>query len=174
MVIWITGLSGAGKSTIAAEVYRLLRQKNKNIVFLDGDTMRMIWGDDLGHDIEGRRRNAERLCHLSQFLDSQGIHIVAAVLFIFPDWRQWNRENLSRYFEVFVDVPMDVLRRRDKKGLYAGAERREIPNVVGVDIPFPRPENPDLTLDNSPDRNNPAVLANLVLDALPPLDDFQR
>lgn len=170
MVIWITGLSGAGKTTISTEVYRRLREKHKNIVHLDGDILRQVWGDNLGHDIEGRRRNAERLCNLSKFLDSQDIHVIAAVLFIFPDWRQWNRDHLSRYFEVFVDVPIDVLSRRDKKGLYAGASKNQIQNVVGMDIPFSPPEKPDLVIDNSQDRADPTDLANHVLAAIPSLD----
>jgi adenylylsulfate kinase-like enzyme len=77
---------------------------------------------------------------------------VAAVLSIFPEWRRWNRENISCYSEVYIKASMQTLLKRDIKNLYARATRGEIVNVVGVDIPFPEPENPDLVIENDVDR----------------------
>lgn len=152
MVLWIIGLSGTGKTTLASQVVERIRQSNGKVVLLDGDLIRALFGNDVDHTIEGRRRNAERLSVLSKFLADQGINVVAAVLSIFPEWRLWNRENISDYCEVYIKASMQTLLRRDIKNLYAGALKGEIPNVVGVDISFPEPENPDLIIDNDLDR----------------------
>ena len=152
MVIWIIGLSGSGKTTLASQVVQQIRQMNGKVVLLDGDLIRTLFGNDVDHTIEGRCRNAERLSVLSKFLADQGIHVVAAVLSIFPEWRRWNRENIPNYTEVYIKASMQTLLRRDIKNLYARAARGEIVNVVGVDIPFPEPENPDMVIDNDLDR----------------------
>lgn len=151
MVIWIIGLSGTGKTTLATQVVERIRQLNGKVVLLDGDLIRTLFGNDVDHTIEGRRRNAERLSVLSKFLADQGIHVVAAVLSIFPEWRRWNRENIPNYSEVYIKASMQTLLRRDIKNLYARAAKGEIVNVVGVDIPFPEPENPDLVIENDVD-----------------------
>lgn len=152
MVIWLIGLSGSGKTTIANKIVERLRQSNNKVVLLDGDLIRELFGNDVDHSIEGRRRNAERLSVLSKYLASQDIHVVAAVLSIFPEWRKWNRENILDYSEVYMRVSMDTLLRRDIKDLYAKALRGEITNVVGVDIPFPEPDKPELIIDNDTER----------------------
>jgi cytidine diphosphoramidate kinase len=152
MVIWIIGLSGTGKTTLATQVVDRMRQLNEKVVLLDGDLIRTLFGNDVDHTIEGRQRNAERLSVLSKFLADQGINIVAAILSIFPEWQRWNRENIPDYSEVYLKATMETLLRRDIKNLYAKAMRGEIVNVVGVDIPFPEPENPELTIENDLDR----------------------
>jgi adenylylsulfate kinase-like enzyme len=152
MVIWIIGLSGTGKTTLASQVVERIRRLNGKVVLLDGDLIRTLFGNDVDHTIEGRRRNAERLSVLSKFLADQGIHVVAAVLSIFPEWRRWNRESIPDYSEVYIKASMQTLLRRDIKNLYARAAKGEIINVVGVDIPFPEPENPELVIENDVDR----------------------
>lgn len=147
MVIWLIGLSGAGKTTVGRLLYQRLKPRHPSMVFLDGDILRDVWGDSLGHTIGARAVNAHRISHLCRVLDQQNIHVVAAVLSAFPQWQAWNRAQFSRYYEVFLDVPMAVLRQRDSKGLYARAERGEIDNVIGVDLDFPRPANADLVID---------------------------
>ncbi|MGE4526882.1 MAG: adenylyl-sulfate kinase [Rhodospirillaceae bacterium] len=163
MVIWLIGLSGAGKTTLSSLVYEALKPRLPNLVRLDGDVVRDLFGNDADHTVAGRRRNAERLSMLSRFLAQQDIHVVAAVLSIFPEWRRWNRENLPEYAEVYVKVSMETLQRRDPKGLYAGARRGEIPNVVGVDIPFPEPEAPDLVIENDADRRDMREMVERIL-----------
>ena len=151
MVIWIIGLSGTGKTTLATQVVERIRQLKGKVVLLDGDLIRDLFGNDVNHTIEGRRRNAERLSVLTKFLADQGVHVVAAVLSIFPEWRRWNRENIADYSEVYLKASMQTLLRRDIKNLYAKAARGEIVDVVGVDLPFPEPENPDLVIENDVD-----------------------
>lgn len=167
MVIWLMGLSGAGKTTVGRCLFESVKPDCANLVFLDGDILRDIWGDALGHTVEARRVNAHRISHLARMLDRQGIHVVAAVMSIFPEWLSWNRENISEYFEVFLDAPMELLRARDTKGLYKAAESGAMENVVGVDIPYTPPVNPDCTI--SGDRLNmpPQELAAHILADMP-------
>lgn len=163
MVIWIIGLSGSGKTTLATQVVQRIRAENGKVVLLDGDLIRALFGNDVDHTIDGRRRNAERLSFLTKYLSDQGIDVVAAVLSIFPEWREWNRKNVENYNEVYMKASMETLLRRDIKNLYAKAMRGEIPNVVGVDIPFPEPETPELVLDNNVDRSDLHDFINQVM-----------
>jgi adenylylsulfate kinase len=168
VVVWIIGLSGSGKTTIGAPLAARMKAKRENVVFLDGDILREVWGDSPGHDVEGRRINARRFSHLCRFLDGQNIHVVASILSIFPEWQAWNRTTFSKYFEVFLDVPMDVLRARDTKELYRKAALGEIKNVVGVDIPFLPPPQSDLVITGADQAAcSPHQLVERILTALP-------
>jgi len=163
MVIWFIGLSGAGKTTLSNLLYDKLKVKLANLVLLDGDVLRNVFGNDADHTVEGRRKNAERLSNLSKFLSDQGIHVIAAVLSIFPEWQDWNRDNISDYIEIYVKASMDVLRKRDKKSLYEPAFKGEIKNVVGVDIPFPEPKFSDLIIDNNLEKFDFSDIINQIL-----------
>jgi adenylylsulfate kinase len=166
MVVWLIGLAGAGKTTIGREVVSRLRSRNRATVFIDGDAMRAIMGEDLGHTVEDRRRNAGRVCRLCQYLEQQGIDVVCAILSLFSESRAWNRRHYARYVEVFISVPMEELVRRDQKGLYTGAREGRIRDVVGVDIPFEPPAAPDLVVDNGYPLRSPSGIAEDILRAL--------
>lgn len=163
MVIWIIGLSGSGKTTLSELVYERLKPKVPNLVRLDGDVIRDLFKNDVSHTMEGRLKNAERLSHLSRFLASQDIHVIAAVLSIFPEWQRWNRENIPNYAEVYLKLSMETLYRRDIKNLYGPARRGEIQNVVGIDIPFPPPLAAELVIENDQDREEMGELVEQVL-----------
>jgi adenylylsulfate kinase len=152
MVVWIIGLSGAGKTTLANEVMRLVRERQKNVVLIDGDMVREVFGNDLGYSMEDRLTNAKRICQLGKLLDSQGIHVVCAILSLFPETREWNRNNLQDYFEVFIDTPLSDLIERDSKGIYGKFNKGEAKEVAGMDLPFPRPDNADLLINNTQSR----------------------
>lgn len=164
MVIWIVGLSGSGKTTLSAQVVAEVRQRGRKVVLLDGDQVRELFGNDLGHDLAGRRANADRICRLCGFLDEQGVDVVCAVLSLFPESRTWCRENFSSYFEVFIDAPLDQLIERDTKGIYGRYLRGEIRDVAGLDLDFPRPDAADFVIFNSGSRqellDHAASLAN--------------
>ena len=162
MVIWLIGLSGVGKTTVGKELYSILKKKYSNTVFLDGDLLREIWGDNVGHSIEGRLINAHRISHLSKMLDDQGINVIACVLSLFPEWQKWNRNNLKRYFQVYLYSPVSFLKKQDDKGLYKGALEGNLKNVVGVDIDFPEPVSSDLKIDNSLRQFTPIELAQKI------------
>ncbi|MGA1823334.1 MAG: adenylyl-sulfate kinase [bacterium] len=168
MVIWIIGLAGAGKTTIGRELFALLRKSEPNTVFVDGDEIRSIFKHD--HDknaytLKGRRKNAERIGEICAWLDRQGINVICSILSVFEETRTWNRKTYSSYFEVFIDVSMDILKKRDKKGLYSGATAGKIENVVGFDIPFERPEQPDIVVNNDSEINNFQSIASNILEA---------
>jgi adenylylsulfate kinase-like enzyme len=149
MVVWIIGLSGAGKTILAEHVVAQTRKMTSNLVLVDGDVVREIFGHDLGHTIEDRFRNAERICRLCKFLSDQGINVVCAILSLFHESQTWNRENIEHYFEIYIDAPFEQLVARDSKGLYKRALQGELKNVVGVDIEFAPPKSPDLVIRNS-------------------------
>lgn len=151
MVIWITGLSGAGKTTVGRHLYNMCRDHDPATVFLDGDEIRRIFRHDKGNEpysVHGRRKNAERITELCAWLDRQNINVICCILSIFQDMRDSNRENFSRYFEVYLDAPMSVLSER--RTLYSDAKQGAITNVVGVDIPFTEPSHPDLVASTGP------------------------
>lgn len=167
MILWVIGMSGSGKTTLTNALYSEFKPKCKNLVELDGDVLRDVFRNDADHTVEGRRKNAERISHLCKFLDNQGIHGFAAVLSIFPEWQKWNRETFSSYYEVFLDVPIDTLIARDTKGLYARALRGDELNVVGVDIPFPTPAKPDLTLTLEDQDAGVNACVKKIIDGMP-------
>jgi adenylylsulfate kinase-like enzyme len=148
MVIWLIGLSGSGKTTLADKIVSDLREVDQTVVSLDGDILRELWGNDLGHDLESRRENAQRICRLCQFLDQQGLDVVCAILSIFPESREWCRQNLSSYYEVFIDAPLSQVMERDVKGIYSKYKNGEIKDVAGLDLEFPIPQKPDLVIKN--------------------------
>ena len=148
MVVWLIGLSGSGKTTLAQSLVDYLRKEGETVVHLDGDQCRQIWGDDLGFSLDDRRRNASRVTSLCEMLESQGFYVVCSILSIFEDSRELNRQTYSRYYEVFLDVSLEQLRKRDSKGLYSSYEKGTIRNVVGLDIGFDLPRKPDLIIKN--------------------------
>lgn len=147
-VFWITGLSGAGKTTLGRELSSRLRAAGRPVIFLDGDTLRAVIAEDLGHSAGHRRRSAMRNARLCRLLAEQGADVVCATISLFHEVQRWNRENIPGYHEIYLQVPMDELRRRDSKGIYAGAQRGDARDVVGLDVPAEAPEAPDLVLDN--------------------------
>jgi len=148
MIVWLIGLSGAGKSTLASEIVAGANREGSKTILLDGDVIREIFGNDLGYSMEDRLKNAQRICQLGKFLDNQGLNVVTAILSLFPENRELNRENIENYYEVFIDSPIESLVERDSKGLYAKFNRGEISEVVGMDINFPKPEKADLIIKN--------------------------
>lgn len=150
MIIWLTGMSGSGKTTLGTEILHLIRERIDNIVLIDGDNFRSFFSTDLGYTLEDRKKNLLRIRQLCQFLDSQNIHAICAILSIFPQTEKENRLDFKNYLEIYVEVPFDILvKERDYKGLYQKALMGEIKNVVGVDIPFEAPLNPDLVIRNT-------------------------
>lgn len=163
MLIWITGISGAGKTTIARCLYERLKQKYPNLVYLDGDEFRKAMGGDLGYTLEDRDKNAVRMTGLCKLLYSQGIHVICGANLTSQRFRDWCRENIPGYFEVYLEAPLNVLMRRDKKGIYAERLVGKGDPVVGFDISYDAPNHPDLIIDNSTDRDSFNEIADRII-----------
>lgn len=150
MLIWITGISGAGKTSIGRAVLDLWRQDDPAVVLVDGDDVRQILGRDCPDDytMAGRRAVAESIVAMCKWLDGQGISAVCCTISSFPDLLRANRNIFRDYFEVFVDVPVEIAAERSVSDLYGRARQGKVANVVGVDIPYAPPEAPDLVIDN--------------------------
>lgn len=142
-VIWITGLSGAGKSTLAHEVVALLRAKDESVVMLDGDELREVFGavaaNAQNHGREGRLALAMQYAHLCRVIAAQGLTVVIATISLFREVHAWNRSNLPGYFEVYLKVPVEELRRRDPKGIYQRFDAGELTHVAGLDLAIDEP-----------------------------------
>lgn len=147
-VFWITGLAGAGKTTIGSLFYEKLKTEQPNTVFLDGDTLRKVFGNDLGYSKEDRRKCGMRYSKLCQLLQKQEINVICCTIAMFDSIREWNRENILEYKEIYLKVSMDTLRKRDQKGLYSNAAKGMDNEVVGIQVDVELPKNPDLILKN--------------------------
>ena len=151
-VYWITGLSGAGKTTIGKLLYEKIKEEHLNTVFLDGDTLRKVFGNDLGYSQEDRRECAMRYARLCAMLHEQGMNVICCTISIFDSVREWNRRNIQNYKEIYVNVSVDTLQQRDQKGLYSGQTKEKQKEVVGLHMKLEEPKSPDLVLYNDGDR----------------------
>jgi adenylylsulfate kinase-like enzyme len=148
-LIWITGLSGSGKTTVGRELYLQLKSQYSNFVFLDGDSFRDILGNDLAYTPKDRLENAKRIHRMCKFLISQDINVVCATMSLYKEVHELNREKIKNYFEVFIECSMEELIKRDQKGLYAAAIKGDRSDVVGINLGFDMPENCDIIIENS-------------------------
>lgn len=164
-VIWITGLAGAGKTSLGRSLSSELRARGFVVAHVDGDQVRRMCGDDLGHSPRERLENAYRIARLCAFLQGEGVLVVCSTMSLYREIWQHNRAALAPYLQVYLDVPLRVLAERDQKGLYSGAARGSAVHVGGVDLPLELPLDSDLVLDNSVEsalaRNVAAVLGRL-------------
>ena len=166
MVIWLIGLSRAGKTKIGRELYKQWKEEESNTVLVDGDEIRAIFKhdrDEKAYTIEGRKKNADRICEICAWLDRQKINVVCCILSIFEESREWNRKHLSEYFETYIKVSFDQLVERDTNNLYKKALKGEIKNVVGVEIPFNEPKKPDFIFKNNEPRDSFSEVASEIL-----------
>jgi len=147
-VIWLTGLSGSGKSTIANGVEKRIHALGMHAYVLDGDNLRMGLNSDLGFTPEDRAENVRRISEVAKILVDAGLIVLVAVISPFEVDRQRAKSlfDAGEFFEVFVDTPVDVCVDRDPKGLYKKANKGEIPNFTGVGQGYETPKNPDLHL----------------------------
>ena len=151
MVVWICGPSAAGKTTIGRNLYDHLKPSVGNLVLIDGDDFRRAMGDDLGYSTEDRRLNSVRIARFCHLLDAQDIHVICCAVTIHPEAQALSRKVLKNYHEVLISVSMDTLLRRDRKDIYRKALNGELADVVGVQIPYVPPVNPDLVIENDSD-----------------------
>ena len=161
---WVTGLAGAGKTTIALGFYDRLKQSGRPAIFLDGDMLRDILGDlSPSHKAQDRLRLALMYGRLCRLLTSQNIDVVCATISMFDEVYRWNRENIPGYIEIYIKTPLDILIGRDKNKIYSRALAGEICNVVGIDIPLVEPPRPDAIVANNGSQTIDAIVASLCI-----------
>ncbi len=170
--VWLTGLSGSGKSTVAAAVERLLVEQGRSAYRLDGDNMRTGLNSDLGFGRESRMENARRAAEVSVMFADAGAVALVALISPYAESRQLARQLHERaglpFVEVYLATPVDLCSRRDPKGLYAKASTGEIASFTGIDDPYEVPTAPELVIEPGTPL---ADAVDLVLSTLARIED---
>jgi len=163
--LWLTGLSGAGKTTISSLVEKELRQRGVKVEVLDGDVVRTHLSKGLGFSKEDRDTNIRRIGWVCEVLSRNGVCAIAAAISPYRDIRDEIRARIPHFVEVHVHAPLDVLAERDVKGLYKKALAGEIKNFTGVDAPYESPLNPEVVCytddREAPEQSAAKVIARL-------------
>lgn len=151
IMIWMTGLSGSGKSTVAIGVERELHRRGILCRILDGDNIRAGINSNLGFSPEDRRENIRRIAEIGKLFVDTGIVTIACFVSPTRELREMARNIIGAedFREVYIATPLEECERRDVKGLYARARRGEVKDFTGISAPFEAPEHPDLCLDTS-------------------------
>jgi len=160
-VVWFTGLPGAGKSTLASGLEAVLRRRGLKVEVLDGDVVRTNLSQGLGFSKEDRDTNIRRIGFVCQLLARNGVVAIAAAVSPYRQVRDEVRGQISDFVEVYVKCPLEVLKERDPKGLYAKALRGEIAHFTGISDPYEEPLNPEILLETDK-QNEEESLASLV------------
>jgi bifunctional enzyme CysN/CysC len=150
-LLWFTGLSGSGKSTIANELEKLLHTMNRHTFLLDGDNVRHGLNKDLGFTDADRVENIRRIGEVSKLMVDAGLIVLSAFISPFRAERDMVREMLpeGEFVEIFVDTPLEVAEQRDVKGLYKKARAGELKNFTGIDSPYEPPLSPDIRVNTT-------------------------
>jgi bifunctional enzyme CysN/CysC len=150
-VLWLTGLSGAGKSTIANRVESELHRRGHHTYLLDGDNVRHGLNRDLGFTDADRVENIRRVAEVAKLMMDAGLIVLVSFISPFRSERQMARAlfEVGEFFEVFVDTPLAVAEERDPKGLYKKARRGQLRHFTGIDSPYEPPERPEIRIDTT-------------------------
>ncbi len=150
-VLWLTGLSGVGKSTIADRLEQKLSAMGKHIYLLDGDNVRHRLNKDLGFTDQDRVANIRRVAEVAKLMADAGLIVIVALISPFRSKRHMARNMMAdgEFVEIFVDTPIDICEARDPKGLYAKVCKGDLVNFTGIDSPYEQPQNPELRIDTT-------------------------
>ena len=151
VVLWMTGLSGSGKSTIANAVEKKLARMNRHTFLLDGDNVRHGLNKDLGFTDVDRIENIRRVGEVAKLMTDAGLIVITAFISHFRSERQFVRDMMApgEFVEVFIDTPLSVAEERDVKGLYAKARSGKLKNFTGIDSPYEAPKTPEIHIDTT-------------------------
>ena len=145
--IWFTGLSGAGKSTLSEIIEERLKACGRNVEVLDGDIVRTHLSKGLGFSREDRDTNIKRIAFVCSLLTRNNVICISAAIAPYRATREWARQEIGNFVEVYVKCPLDVCRQRDVKGLYKLVDEGKIQHFTGVDDPYEEPEQPELVIE---------------------------
>ena len=168
MIIWITGISGAGKTTVSQLLHEHFVNQANQLILLDGDQLRdVFWekGESGGYSRSDRLSLALKYSKLCKLLSSQNVDVIIATISMFEEVFAWNRDNLKNYFEVYLRVPQEVVMDRDAKGLYKKYLSGKSKNVAGFDLAVDEPRRPDLVINNF-GKNTPEKTATAIIEAI--------
>jgi len=146
-VFWITGLSGSGKTTLCRKLVTHLKKMNRSAIMLDGDELRDAMGVENMFSREQRIATSKSYSRICKMLVSQGFDVAIATISMFDEVFTWNRENMDGYKEIYLNVPIEELKRRDSKKIYQRFSSGEIKNVVGIDLEADEPVDADVRID---------------------------
>ena len=144
LCVWLTGLSCAGKTTLAHRSAERLRGLGYRVEVLDGDVVRRSLCSDLGYAKEDRDTNVQRIAFVAELLVRNGVVTIVSAISPYREARQQARKSIGRFLEVYVNAPIEVCAERDVKGLYARARRGELHGLTGIDDPYEPPLSPDV------------------------------
>ncbi|MDZ7692653.1 MAG: adenylyl-sulfate kinase [Balneolaceae bacterium] len=147
-VLWFTGLSGSGKSTVSEKVFEILKNRGYEIEHLDGDAVREVF-PTTGFSKEERDAHVKKIGFVASLLQKHGVFVVASFISPYQDARNFVRNMCEDFTEVFISTPLEECERRDVKGLYEKARKGEIKNFTGISDPYEEPENPELNIDTT-------------------------
>ena len=162
--LWFTGLSGAGKSTLANHVAKDLRARGLNVEILDGDEVRTNLSKGLGFSKEDRDTNIKRIGYVCNLLTRNGVVVISAAISPYKEIRDYNRQQIGHFVEIYVQCSIEALTKRDVKGLYKKALAGEIQNFTGVSDPYEPPPHPEITIDS--ERQSEPESLKTILDYL--------
>lgn len=171
-VLWLTGLSQSGKTTIGDRVYEILKSKNIKVERLDGDIVRESLTKDLGFSKEDRDENIRRIGFIAKLLSRNGVGVIASFISPYREQRDKLRKDIENFIEVFVNAPLEICEKRDDKGLYEKARKGEIKNFTGISDPYETPENPEIELKT--DQDDIAVSVEKVIKYLEDNDFLEK
>ncbi len=164
LTIWLTGLSGSGKSSVAVELEQQLLDAGRPAYLLDGDNLRQGLNGDLGFSADDRDENVRRVAHVARLFADAGVIAIVPLISPYRSARSLARQLHEaadlRFIEVFVDTPLELCERRDPKGLYARARAGEIKGMTGIDDPYEPPSSPEFRL--TPDHGSAAQMAAIL------------
>ena len=155
-VIWITGLSGSGKTTIASEVVKQFEDDGLKVCIIDGDGIREAMGNDLGYHFDDRLKSAYRMSRLANMLSQQGLNVVVATISLFKEIHDFNRSELKNYIEVYIESDIALLQSQNSKNIYTDCN---VDEVVGLGLSYHLPDNPNLTINNTNREQGPVDIA---------------
>lgn len=161
-VYWVTGLAGAGKTTIGNLLFQYLKKDHPNTIMFDGDALRQAFGNDLGYSREERLQCAMRYAKLCKLIVEQNIHVICCTISMFDEIREWNRSHIKNYTEVYIEVPVTILAERNQKNLYSDVKNGNTKDVVGMDLELQLPKNPDVLLFNDGTKTPEEIFETLI------------
>ena len=153
-----TGLAGVGKTEFGTRFYNYLKSKRNDVILFDGDVMRSTYYSGLGYTREERILSALNCAQVSKALLEQGINIVYCAIELFDEVMEWRYNNFENYVEIYIETPMEILKKNNKKNLYSG----EVKDVVGMDIPFDIPKHQFYKIENDFTRSPQDIVEDLI------------